>query len=186
MDKILITSINFVGQDNILIMPVPRRERKLPEYAYLKKCFGVKMCTNEKRSEIPFYCDTTFSIFAVDSYGNYIGTFEDVGTLAEDDFKVGIVNPLYKTFGVITDSIRQFLELIISCPDWYSTITGAPPLIPDFEFYKEAAYYLANTFNLEQHENILQNVSENICNTTFVVYEEIEGEKKYYNLVHII
>lgn len=56
---------------NIAIIPVPKAERDLPAYIYLYNEYGIKMCTDEKESDILFDCEECFSIFAVDKNGNY-------------------------------------------------------------------------------------------------------------------
>lgn len=181
--SISISNIKKDDLDNILVLPVPKAERGLLEHMYLKKYFGVKFCTDEKRSDFPFYCNTVFSMFAVDLYGNCIGTLGDVGTLMDDNYKVGVINPLKKNFGTITDSIHEFLELYILFPQWYTEITKELPKEGSPVILEEAVAYLSSQFKLEQHCNLITKAQKNIQNTNFLVYEKIGKTKQYYKLI---
>lgn len=185
MDKLLIP-ISNIQKDNldpVLVMPTPKAERSLLEHRYLKQHFGVKFCTDEKRSDLPFYCNTVFSMFAVDLYGNCIGTLGDVGTLLDDHYQVGVINPSKKNFGIITDNIHEFLELYILFPQWYSEITKEPPRLELSVVSEEAVAYLSGRFKLERHCDLIQKAKENIQNTNFFVYEKSGNTKQYYKLI---
>jgi len=181
--SIPISNIKKNDLDNILVLPTPKAERGLLEHVYLKKYFGVKFCTDEKRSDFPFFCDTIFSMFAVDLYGNCIGTLGDVGTLADDNYKVGVINPLKKNFGTITDSIHEFLELYILFPKWYSEITKELSTEESSIISEEAVTYLSSRFKLEQHCDLIKKTQTNIQNTNFLVYEKKGNMKQYYKLI---
>jgi len=96
---------------------------------------------------------------------------------------VGVINPLKKNFGIITDSIHEFLELYILFPQWYTEITNELPRWEASVVSEEAAAYLSNRFKLEPHCDLIKKVQKNIKNTDFLVYEKTGKTKQYYKLI---
>ncbi len=103
------------------VIPVPENERSCEIYKLLGENCDVIFCTTQIRDDFRFYPVPQFSIFAVDTKGNCFGTIGGIGDIKDDNYPVGYVNR-NGMFGKITDSFKEFLELVAYYPHWQEVI----------------------------------------------------------------
>lgn len=112
------TEVVLAGKN---IVTVPENERDHKIYKLLEENCDVIFCTTQTLEVFLFYPVPQFSIFAVDNQGNYFGTIGGIGDIVDDDYPVGYVNN-EGMYGQISDSIKEFLKLVVFYPHWRNII----------------------------------------------------------------
>lgn len=103
------------------IVTLCKREENLEIYKLLEENCDIIFCTTQKLDDFHFYPVPRFSIFAVDSEGNCFGTIGGIGDIRDDDYPVGYVNQ-EGVHSKISNSLKEFLELITFHPHWRDII----------------------------------------------------------------
>lgn len=103
------------------VIPVPENERACKIYKLLEKNCDVIFCTTQILDDFLFYPVPEFTIFAVDGKGNCFGTIGGIGDIVDDNYPVGYVNRKGMC-AKITDSFKEFLELVTYYPYWQEVI----------------------------------------------------------------
>lgn len=137
------TEVVLAGK-NIVIVPQNERDHKI--YNLLEENCDVIFCTTQTLEDFSFYPVPQFSIFAVDNQGNCFGTIGGIGDIVDDDYPVGYVNN-EGTYAQISDSIKEFLKLVIFYPYWRSIIKYEQMNVP----------YDINAMEVKETENNSQN-----------------------------
>lgn len=127
------------------IVPVPENERNLNIYKLLEKNCDVIFCTTHKLNDFQFYPIPSFWIFAVDNKGNCFGTIGGIGNIIDVDYPVGYVNK-EGMYGIISNNLKEFLELITFYPYWRDIIRYEQMEVP----------YHINNMKMKKIENNLQ------------------------------
>jgi len=119
-----------------------------------------------------FYPVPSFWIFAVDSKGNCFGTIGGIGSIIDDEHPVGYVNQ-EGIYGKISNSLKEFLELVTFYPYWRDIIKYEQmEVLYDlkdmekkieknlhyFESQREIAEILKLTKNLKSIEQLISNI----------------------------
>jgi len=124
------------------IVTIPENERTLKIYSLLEENCGITFCTTQTLDDFMFYPVPVFSIFAFDYEGNCFGTIGGMSDIEDDNYPVGFVNHDGR-YGKISDSLKEFLKLVIFFQYWRDII----------RYEQMGISYDLNVMEMKQTEN---------------------------------
>ncbi len=144
-----------------------------PVYDILEQDFNIKFCKECKREDFHFYTVPRFSIFAVDSFGNAIGTLYGMGDISDDDYPVAMVT-LENNGYILGNNLKDFLGRIICKNEDIREKYGFSGFVSS-ENKADNGQYLTDLFKLVQPEKEISEYEFEV----FASREEAEEKYKF-------
>ncbi len=170
-------------------------------YSLIRENCDIRFCTEtseESSTEsIIFYPVPVVCIFAYDSYGNYFGTFNGLGTIEDYEKSVVYLNKFSGAHGKISDNMKSFFSLVNYYPYWRSILdheqngTTYNLSIIEREDSKDESYFkrqkeIGEALNLSRDPNAIIAMIENLRRQSeFKVYaskKEAEVENEFIEI----
>ena len=173
------------------IISIPEDERNLNIYKLFENNCDLLFCTTQKLDNFKFYPVPSFWIFAVDSKGNCFGTIGGTGSITDDEYPVGYVST-EGTYGKISNSLKEFLELVTFYPFWRDIIKFEQmEILYDLKrmekkieknaHYLERQQEIAGILKLTRNPESIEILKTNISYTSeFEVYGSKKEAQKIY------
>ncbi|QUH26152.1 hypothetical protein [Serpentinicella alkaliphila] len=185
--------IVLAGKNIILI---PEDERNLNIYKLFENNCDLFFCTTQKLDDFKFYPVPSFWIFAVDSIGNCFGTIGGAGSITDHEYPVGYVSKK-GTHGKISNSLKEFLELVTFYPYWRDIIKyeqmeisydlrGMEKRMEKNAHYLDSQQEIARILKLTRNPKSVELLKTNISYTSeFEVYCSKKEAQKLYKFCDI-